>query len=244
MLRSASSLVRRYLRGPEPVQKGGNAPKITDVPAKFNDPYCRHRQIVPFSWWLPSHKRPIFDDAFVAPSATLIGNVQVWPFASVWYNCVLKGDVSAIRIGSCTNIQDGTVIHEALQRLSPEHDGSTVIGHNVTVGHGCWLRGCTVEDFCLVGIGSVLEEGSYMEKHSILGAKSVLAKDSRIPSGELWMGNPAKFIRHVTEDEYLFFAQSADRYQLLAEVHQNQFGLPPHAYVDAREKGIEVGWRE
>ena len=90
-----------------------------------------------------------------------------------------------MRIGFCSNVQDGTIIEEAPTELGYDHDGSTIIGHYVTIGHDCVLRACTVENTCLVGMGSVLCEGSYMEHGSILGARSVLRPFQRIPSHQV-----------------------------------------------------------
>jgi carbonic anhydrase/acetyltransferase-like protein (isoleucine patch superfamily) len=142
-------------------------------------------------------KPEVIPNVFVAPSASVAGNVELWDNSSIWYACSIKGliflpeniqvlgDNKLIRIGAYTNIQDGTVVAEAFESLNEDHDGSTIIGHYVTVGHGCSLTACTIEDECLVGMGSVLQEGSYMEKHSMLGSKSVLPKGARIPSGQV-----------------------------------------------------------
>lgn len=158
--------------------------------------YCQtsafqHRWFVPLSEVNPEtgereYTNPeIADDAFIAPSATLTGAVEVWDKSSVWYDCVIRGDSNLVRIGSCTSIQDGTVIREALGPLDVWHDGSTIVGHNVTIGHRCLLRACTIEDGCLVGMGSILQEGSYMEEGSVLGAGSVLTAGTRVPRGEV-----------------------------------------------------------
>jgi carbonic anhydrase/acetyltransferase-like protein (isoleucine patch superfamily) len=134
-----------------------------------------------------------------------------------------------------TNIQDETVITDAESPLDEIHDGSTIVGNYVTIGktlllnllsiqffqnligHRCILKGCTVEDECLVGMGSVLEEGSYMETRSMLAAGSVLTKGSRIPSGELWRGIPAKYYRHLRDEEIEGFQLGAEHYYFLAE---------------------------
>jgi carbonic anhydrase/acetyltransferase-like protein (isoleucine patch superfamily) len=97
--------------------------------------------------------------------------------------------------------KDGTIVTEALGPLDDVHDGSCIIGHYVTVGHNCVLRATTIEPECLVGMGSTLDEGSYMEKQSILGAGSYLGPGQKVLSGELWAGNPAKKIRDITEEE-------------------------------------------
>jgi len=183
--------------------------------------------------------------SFIAPSASVIGNVEIWDCASVWYNVVLKGDVNLIRIGAYVNIQDNTTICEAIAPLSLDHDGSTIIGHYTTVGHACKLQACTIEDECLVGLGSVLNEDSYMEKQSMLGAGSVLARGARVPTGELWVGNPAQFKRMLTDDEVADLRKSAQHYWKNASVHKQEFYLPVGTqYLEAEKLGYPVGWTE
>jgi len=258
MKRLLSLSLRRFQRSDEVIQGGSLIGKSTadSIPVKdqvssashsqkFNDIYCKHQQKVAFSYWPLKKSIPkIQVNVFVAPCALISGNVEIWSNSSVWYGCVIRGDVNLIRIGTDTNIQDGTVIQEALQPLDEDHDGSTIIGHEVTIGHGCFLRACTIEDQCLVGMGSTLEEGSYMERNSILGANSLLTRGSRIPNGQLWMGNPAKFARNLTESELMNLPMQAKHYIVLAQKHFDEFYLPSHAYLDAERKGIEVGFKE
>jgi len=183
--------------------------------------------------------------SFVAPSASLIGNVEIWDNASIWYNVVIKGDVNLVRIGAFVNVQDNTTIHEALAPLSLEHDGSTIIGHYTTIGHGCKLQACTIEEQCLVGMGSTLCEESYMETMSMLGAGSVLARGARVPKGELWVGNPAKFMRVLTEEEIDKMRDDAKAYWETAEQHKLEYYLPfGTAYLEAEKLGLPVGWTE
>jgi len=154
---------------------------------------------------------------FISGSASLIGRVELFPQSSIHHSVIIKGDVNAVVIGFSTNIQDGTVIHEAFAPLDFDHDGSTCIGSFVTIERNCILRGCTIEDDCFVGAGSILEEGSYMEENSMLGPGSVLKKGTRVPAGELWAGNPAKFVRHLSDaqmDELRFYA-TAQSYAIL-----------------------------
>jgi gamma-carbonic anhydrase len=149
-----------------------------------------------------------------------------------------------IRIGSWTNIQDRTVITEAFQPLHEDHDGSTIVGHWVTVGHGCQLRACTIEDECIVGMNSILSEGSYMEKNTILGAGSVLMPGVRVPSGELWAGNPARFIRKLTSAEIEAIVESAENYYRVSLEHSEEYFLPVGtAYQEAEKRGIPVGFQ-
>jgi len=179
----------------------------------------RHRSTLPLRTdFVPSYAHGVW----VAPSATIIGCVELWKYCNVWYNAIIRGDVNLIKIGSHTNIQDRALILEAHGPLSPDHDGSTIIGHYVTVGHGAILKACTVEDHCTIGMGAILEEGSYMEVYSSLGANSVLKKLQRIPQGELWMGNPAKFVRKLESIEIDTAKKICEDYVVLAETHNNQ----------------------
>jgi len=228
-----------------------NGADIPDVPLEkfgltipvqatvYNDLYNKHTTLVN----LPGMRPQISSESFVAPSATLVGNVEVWDRASVWYDCVINADTKLIRIGAGTNVQDGTVITEADEELTEDHDGSTIVGHWVTIGHRCVLKACTIEDHCLVGMGSVLGAGSYMESHSILGAGSVLPAWQRIPTGQLWVGNPAKYLRDLTEEEFDLLEKSSAHYTVLSKQHAYEFYLPGHAYIDAEKKGIQVGYQ-
>lgn len=216
----------------------------TELPphVKYADKYDQHRQLIAFNW-VNKMQPKVATDTYVAPSATLSGNVEVWDRSSIWYNVVIRADSNLVRIGSWTNIQDRTVITEAFQPLNEDHDGSTIVGHWVTVGHGCQLRACTIEDECMVGMNSILCEGSYMEKNSILGASSVLAPGVRVPSGELWAGNPAKFIRKLTHEEIDAIVENAENYYRVALEHAEEFYLPVGTqYLDAEKRGIQTGF--
>uniref|UniRef100_A0A6B2LH82 Dynactin subunit 6 n=1 Tax=Arcella intermedia TaxID=1963864 RepID=A0A6B2LH82_9EUKA len=121
--------------------------------------------------------------------------------SSVGYGVVIKGDLRMVRIGTHSTVGDNTSIHESPFPLGPDHDGSTMIGHYVVIGSSCSLRGCTVENYCVIGSSCVLSPGSYMESNTVLEPRSVLQPDQRIPSGQVWSGNPAKFSRNLTPKE-------------------------------------------
>lgn len=174
----------------------------------------RHRTLMDIFDKAPS----VAKDAFVAPGASVIGDVQVGRGSSIWYGCVLRGDVNSIRVGSGTNIQDNSLVHVAKSNLSGKVL-PTVIGDNVTVGHSAVLHGCTVEDEAFVGMGATLLDGVVVEKHGMVAAGALVRQDTRIPSGEVWAGNPAKFLRKLTEEEIAFISQSATNYINLAQVH-------------------------
>lgn len=235
-------------------------PRLTDaymkgmpinIADRYHDTHCKHRMRMRMPG--DSIATPLLDNkrtrvafsSFIAPSATLIGNVEVWDNASVWYNVVLKADVNLVRIGAFVNIQDNTTVCEALAPLSADHDGSTIVGHYTTVGHNCKLQACTIEEECLVGLGSTLNEDSYMEKHSMLGAGSVLMRGARVPTGELWVGNPAKFLRMLTTEEIESFKEGAMKYWAEAYKHKQEFYLPVGtAYIEAEELGLPIGYTE
>ncbi|KAF5190261.1 Carnitine operon protein caie [Thalictrum thalictroides] len=164
-------------------------------------------------------KAPRVDaDAFVAPSASVIGDVQVGKASSIWYGCVLRGDVNSISVGSGTNIQDNALVHVAKSNISGKVV-PTIIGNNVTIGHSAVIHGCTVEDEAFVGMGATLLDGVIVEKNAMVAAGALVRQNTRIPLGEVWAGNPAKFLRKLTEEEIKFISQSAINYSNLAQVH-------------------------
>ncbi|KAL6583478.1 Gamma carbonic anhydrase 1, mitochondrial [Orobanche minor] len=164
-------------------------------------------------------KVPVVDkNAFVAPSASIVGDVYVGPRSSIWYGCVLRGDANSISIGTGTNIQDNSLVHVAKSNLGGKVL-PTLIGDKVTVGHSAVLHGCTVEDETFVGMGATLLDGVVVEKHAMVAAGALVRQNTRIPSGEIWGGNPAKFLRKLTDDEIAFISQSAINYSILAQAH-------------------------
>ncbi len=134
-------------------------------------------------------------DAFVAPGATLIGDVELGPEASVWFGCVVRGDVAHVRIGARSNLQDGSIIHVSRRGLA------TQIGVGVTIGHGCIVHACTLEDRAFVGMGSIVLDGARIEAEGMLGAGALLPLHKVVGSRELWLGRPARFVRRVSDDE-------------------------------------------
>lgn len=202
----------------------------------YDEKYSKHQTIVR----LLTGKPFVDNTAFIAASSTIAGNVEVGSNSSVWYRCVIRGDHRLVRIGNYVNIQDGTVISEAGKTLSEDHDGSTIIGHFTTIGHQCQIIGATIEPCCHVGMGSVLQEGSYMESYSMLGAGSVLPRGARIPSFELWVGRPAVFVRKLTEHEKEEIYLSSLNYAFNAAEHfEWHYELAKgEAYKEAIELGL------
>ncbi|CAL5205888.1 unnamed protein product [Lathyrus oleraceus] len=187
----------------------------------FQEQLSRHRTLMNVF-----DKAPVIDkDAFIAPSASVIGDVHIGRGSSIWYGCVMRGDVNNISVGSGTNIQDNSLVHVAKSNLSGKVL-PTIIGDNVTVGHSSVLHGCTVEDEAFVGMGATLLDGVVVEKHSMVAAGALVKQNSRIPSGEVWAGNPAKFLRKLTAEEISFISQSAINYSNLAQVHAAENAKP------------------
>jgi carbonic anhydrase/acetyltransferase-like protein (isoleucine patch superfamily) len=144
--------------------------------------------------------------AFVDPSAQVIGDVEIGEESSVWMCVVVRGDVNWIRIGRRSNIQDGAVVHGML------NTHPTVIGDEVTIGHGAMVHGCTIEDRCLIGMGAILLNGSHVGTGSIVAAGTLLVEGMKVPPRSLVMGSPGKVKRGLTDAEVADIQAYADRY--------------------------------
>lgn len=152
--------------------------------------------ILPFGGVWPR----IADSAFVAPGCRIIGDVEIGPDASIWYNCVIRADVNRVVIGARSNIQDGTVIHcDSPQDRRPQ-GFPTLIGADVLVGHMAMLHGCTLEDRAFVGLGAVVMNGAVIEGDGMLAAGALLTPGKRIGARQLWGGRPAAYMRDLTPE--------------------------------------------
>jgi carbonic anhydrase/acetyltransferase-like protein (isoleucine patch superfamily) len=170
--------------------------------------------ILPFQNTSPS----IHSTVFIAEDAVVIGNVEIGEGSSVWYGCVLRGDVNYIRIGERTNIQDASVIHVS-SKTNP-----TVLEHEITVGHGVTLHGCHVESNCLIGIGSIILDGARVGKNSLVAAGALVTPGVQIPARSLVMGNPARVKRELTDEEVEKYSRNWKNYVDLSKIYLSQRG--------------------
>jgi carbonic anhydrase/acetyltransferase-like protein (isoleucine patch superfamily) len=158
----------------------------------------------------------IDSSVFLAPGSCVIGDVQIGEETSIWFNVIVRGDVNHIHIGQRTNIQDGSVIHVTLDTHP------TVIGDDVSVGHGVILHGCTVQDKCLVGIGAKVLDGAVIGESSLVAAGSLVTPGTKIPPRSLVMGSPAKVKRSLTKDECCDMHAISERYLRYKEEYRTE----------------------
>jgi carbonic anhydrase/acetyltransferase-like protein (isoleucine patch superfamily) len=167
-------------------------------------------------------KSPILGDrVYVDPAATVIGEVELADDVSIWPGTVVRGDVNFIRIGARTNIQDGSIVHVT-------HDGPytaggipTIIGADVTIGHGAVIHACTLEDTCLIGMKAVVLDGAVVKRHGFVGAGAVVAPGKVVGEAELWLGSPARMIRKLSAREIESLHYSAQHYVRLKDRYLN-----------------------
>jgi len=147
----------------------------------------------------------IAQDVFVAPNATIIGDVHLLPESSIWFGATLRGDIERITIGRGSNIQDGTVCHT-------DPTNPCTVGNFVTVGHMAMLHGCNIGDGSLIGIGATLMNGSSVGKECIVGAHALITEGKQFPDGVVIMGAPAKVVREISNEDRASLRANADRY--------------------------------
>jgi len=165
--------------------------------------------IVPFNGIVPK----VDKTAFVAPNATLIGDVEIGANCGIWFGAVLRADGPGIRIGDNSNIQDGVVIHIAARGLG------TTVGRNVTVGHLALLHACEVQDDSFIGMHSTVLDEAVVETGAMVAAGAVVTPRKVVRKGELWAGNPAVKLRDITEKDLKMFRRSAQSYVKLAQTY-------------------------
>jgi carbonic anhydrase/acetyltransferase-like protein (isoleucine patch superfamily) len=136
----------------------------------------------------------IGQNAYIAPNATIVGDVVMGDDCSVWFNAVIRGDVNSIRIGNKVNVQDGCIIHCTYQKAK------TVIGSNVSIGHNAIVHGCTIQDNVLIGMGSVIMDGADVGSNSIIAAGAVVLENTKIEAGVIYGGVPARKIKDIPQE--------------------------------------------
>lgn len=164
--------------------------------------------ILPFHGKVPR----IHDSAFIAPGVRIIGDVEIGPDASVWYNCVLRGDVNRIVIGARSNIQDGTVIHCDGPDAHMPDGFPAIIGDDVLVGHMAMLHGCTLRDRAFVGLSATVMNGAVIESDGMLAAGAILSPGKVLGARQLWMGRPAKYARDLPDEALAEMQAGVARY--------------------------------
>ena len=152
----------------------------------------------------------IASDAFIAPTAAVIGDVEIGSETGIWFQCLVRGDLNIIRIGARTNIQDGAIVHVDSGRFG------TFIGDDVTVGHNAVIHACTLRNRAFVGIAATVLDGAVIEEGGMLGAGGLLTPGKLIGRNELWVGAPARLLRTMSDEERARFDRNATVYRELA----------------------------
>lgn len=163
--------------------------------------------IYPYQNKLPQ----IHETVFIAPSATIIGDVMIGRDSSVWFNCTVRGDVNFIRIGERTNIQDGTVIHVDRNKFS------CTIGNDCTIGHQALIHACSIGHNCLIGMQACILDGAVVEDGAMVAAGALVTPGKVVKSGEFWAGSPAKMWRMVTPEDVANFKSGNENYLRLKD---------------------------
>jgi carbonic anhydrase/acetyltransferase-like protein (isoleucine patch superfamily) len=172
--------------------------------------------IAPFEGVWPT----IHETAFIAPGCRIIGKVTIGPEASIWYNCVVRGDANTITIGARTNIQDGSVIHCDSPKPDRPEGFPTVIGDDVLIGHLAMVHGCILEPFAFVGLGSIVMDGCTIATDGMLAAGAMLTPNKAIGPRELWGGRPAKLMRELDDSAIAANRRGVEGYRINAGKHR------------------------
>ena len=135
-------------------------------------------------------------DCFIAPNATIVGDVVMGDECSVWFNAVVRGDVNSIRMGNKVNVQDGAVIHCTYEKTK------AIIGNNVSIGHNAIVHGCVIADNVLVGMGAIVMDNCVIESNSIIAAGAVVTQNTIVPSGTIYAGAPAKKVKDIDQSDF------------------------------------------
>jgi len=163
-------------------------------------------------------KPQIAATAYIDSAATVIGDVTIGDHSSVWPGVVIRGDVHYIRIGSRSNVQDGSILHVM------RDEWPLILGDNVTVGYGVLLHGCTIESRCLIGMGSIILNGAKIGAGSIIAAGTLVPERTEVPPGSLFMGHPGKFRRALTAEDQDSIDRYAQRYVEYKDTYRSEPG--------------------
>ena len=150
--------------------------------------------------------------AFIAETAVIIGDVQIGPQSSIWYNVVVRGDVNSIRIGARSNMQDLSMLHVTHKKHAGDPGAPLIIGDDVTIGHSVTLHGCTLENGCFIGMQAIVMDKVVVGEGALVGARSLVTEGTVLPPHTLWVGAPAKYKRDLTPDEIAWLQKSAGNY--------------------------------
>lgn len=171
----------------------------------------------------------IHETAFIAPSADIVGRVKIGAESSVWFQCVVRGDVHSITIGDRTNVQDLTMLHVTHDRYK------LTIGDEVTIGHRALVHGCTIGSQCLIGMGSIIMDGAEIGEQSVVGAGSLVTEGKKFPPRSLIIGSPAKVVRQLSDEEVSRLKYSADHYVRVSQNYRLHVPSPERSGVSNRD---------
>lgn len=156
---------------------------------------------------------------YVDPKSVIIGDVSLGDDVSVWPMAVLRGDVNSIKIGNACSIQDGAILHVTHDGPYTSGGRPLILGQGITIGHQAVLHGCIVDDFCLIGMGALILDAVHIPHHVMVGAGSLVSPGKVLESGYLYLGNPARAIRKLTDQELEMLEYSAQHYVRLKDKH-------------------------
>lgn len=165
--------------------------------------------ILPYNGITPK----IDDSAYIAETAVVTGDVEIGAESSIWYGCVLRGDVNAIHIGRGVNIQDGSVIHVS-------RPYACIIEDRVSIGHMALIHACTLEEGCFVGMKACIMDGATVEKGALVAASALVTPGKRVPAGEMWAGQPARFVRKLNDKDLAMMAYTQPNYVKLGREYK------------------------
>ncbi|PCI40995.1 MAG: gamma carbonic anhydrase family protein [Rhodospirillaceae bacterium] len=165
--------------------------------------------ILPYNSIVPD----IDKTAYIAETAVITGDVKIGAETSIWYGCIMRGDINAIRIGKGVNIQDGSVVHVA-------RPFACIIEDRVSIGHMALIHACTLEEGCFVGMKACIMDGVVVEKGAFVAAGSLVTPGKRVPAGELWAGQPARFVRKISEKDQAIMDYTQPNYVKLGQAYK------------------------